>query len=329
MNQPDHPTRFLAKKTILLLLAACLLFSVSSASAGTLIGGDDPHANIDYSNLAERVRTVHIFRFIVQDYGLQYGRCPLYTAPFDNALRLYNGGATCDTDYPMSVCGYDQTGWLMVRCKSDENITRVGYIPPDCVAGYRARITSIPFDYIPVTANAAIYVTDNPEADNSAFAVLDPGESFLILGRYNYVGTWWYVECTVNNMPARGFISVENSSFRAGDTDFGPVVNLSSKDNSKDNADDPSGESGVSGDTAEPEGKIGTVTVQGPSKGRDPRIVRSVPGTDGEIVARVYHGEQYPCYGVADGSGGKKWYKIYINQSWGWISSGVSVLAYD
>ena len=74
---------------------------------------------------------------------------------------------------------------------------------------------------------------------------------------------------------------------------------------------------------------IGTVTIRGLFNNGNARIVRVLPNPDSDIVARVYDGERYPCYDITDGAGHKKWYKILVNEGWGWISSGVSVLDYD
>ncbi|QUC66373.1 hypothetical protein [Aristaeella hokkaidonensis] len=72
--------------------------------------------------------------------------------------------------------------------------------------------------------------------------------------------------------------------------------------------------------------QIGIVTVQGVMANSDARLVRTLPNPDSDLVARVYDGEQYPCYDVANGTNGKTWYKILVNESWGWISSSVSTL---
>ena len=316
MKSLNHPKRFLTGKAVLLLLLALsLLFSVTAASAD-----GSSRYNIDYSNLENRIRNVYIFKFYNQEGGIGYGNCPVYTAPYDDALRLANGRASCDTNSYMSVGGYDATGWLMVRYQTNENKTRVGYIPPQYVRGYRARINLLQFDYIPVVADSTIYVTDNPISNSTSFAALGAGETFYILGKYTYVGNWWYIECYVDGQPARGFIDIATSPFQAdgasfgnGDSGYNPAVF----------------DSGSSGGPVMTGNRIGTVTVRGTFTNSDARIVRSLPNSDSDIVARVYDGERYPCYDITDGAGHKKWYKILVNEGWGWISSGVSVLDYD
>ncbi len=199
------------EKKLGLFLGFVLLMVSSFAYAGTLLSNGKAPAN--YSNISSRLSNVLDFKFNNQEYGIGYGYCPVYTAPSEDACRLANGKAGCDTNSYMSIGGYDATGWLMVRYDTNDGGTRVGYIPPKYVRGYKARITRLEFDYIPVQATDTIYVTDNPMVSNSAFATFSWGETFYVLAQYTYFGDWRYIECTVDGQVARGFIDKNSSSF--------------------------------------------------------------------------------------------------------------------
>lgn len=309
MNEMTHNAR---RKTISMILAAMILMCAAAAYAGTSIEQGST-VSVNYDDIEDRVRNLMVFKYYVQEYGIGYGTCPVYTAPSEDAFRAGNGKACCDTDSPMSVGGYDATGWLMVRYDTNDGGSRVGYIPPEYVRGYRARINLLEFDRIPVQATDTIYVTDNPMTGYaSAFAALDRGELFHILGKYTYseAGNWWYIECTVDGRVARGFIEISKSGFIAGGICYGGIEAEGKFRNCI--AKQP------------PEGMIGTVRIKGSTQNSDPRIVRGEPTTDSELMARVTDGEEYPCYDTAVGPKKRVWYKILINEGWGWISSGVS-----
>ena len=47
----------------------------------------------------------------------------------------------------------------------------------------------------------------DPYDNSSYFAVLDPGETYYVVGRYNYYDyDFWYIEFTLDDQVARGFI---------------------------------------------------------------------------------------------------------------------------
>lgn len=61
-------------------------------------------------------------------------------------------------------------------------------------------------------------VTNNPlQKDDYAFAEIEAGESIRILAKYTYHGDLWYIECTVDGQPARGFIDRQTSGFVLGE----------------------------------------------------------------------------------------------------------------
>ena len=281
---------------LLLILLVCSMMA-ATASAGTSIGGDN--------NLADRLRQVPEFKFYHCENGIGRGVCPVYTAPSEGAFRV-NGNATIATDYDMYEGGYD-AGWLMVRYETNNGGVRVGYIPPSYANGYKSFWGTRSFEYVPVTAEQTITVTDNPLLRGSGFAILAPGELFHILAKYTYHGDWWYIECTVDGQVARGFIDRENSAFSLGDGSgsAGATTLLT-----------------LGNPSVSPLGteQIGEVTV---NSGSGRKTVRKDADPNSAEVAYVNPGARYACYGSKTGTTGKTWYYIWIEEAsrWGWISS--------
>mgnify|MGYP001175590162 CR=1 FL=1 len=183
------------KRSHCFLLAVILCVSfVVSASAGKSVGASQ-------SGKTE----IPEFLFINMKDGIGCGLCPVYTAPSVDAYRCNNGKAECATDYPLYIGGFNDEGWLMVRYETNKGATRVGYIPPSYVKGF-SHWARLDFSYVETVADSTLEVTDNPMDNYSAFATLDAGETYYILGDYNYHGDWWYIECTVDGLVARGFI---------------------------------------------------------------------------------------------------------------------------
>jgi len=186
------------KKSLYLLVLVVLLISVAfDVSAGTSIGGTSGGSGTSVK--------IPEFLFIPMHDGIGCGRCPVYTAPTMEAYRCNDGKAECNTNYDMYIGGFNNEGWLMVRYGTNNGATRVGYIPPKYVKNFK-HWKKLDFSYVKTIAQSKINVTDNPMSNYSAFAYLDPGETYYILGDYNYYGDWWYIECMVDGMIARGFI---------------------------------------------------------------------------------------------------------------------------
>ena len=201
------------KRILAVLIALMIALPAACALAGSSIDADEITPSSS-SEKVSRLLSILDFKFFNKKDGIGYGSCPVYSAPYENAYRLANGKASCNTNSEISVGGYDATGWLMVRYKTNNGNCRVGYIPPKHIKGYKADVSELKFDHVEVEAADVIYVTDNPMINYSAFAKLAIGESFTILGKYTYYGNWWYVECTVDGQPARGFIDRSNSAIR-------------------------------------------------------------------------------------------------------------------
>ena len=286
------------KQPSVTLLLMLLIFSMmaATASAGTSIGGD---------NLADRLRQVPEFKFYHCKEGIGRGVCPVYTAPSADAFRV-SEKASIATDYDMYEGGYD-AGWLMVRYETNNGGVRVGYIPPSYANGYKSFWGTRSFEYVPVTAEQTITVTDNPLLRGSGFAILAPGELFHILAKYTYHGDWWYIECTVDGQVARGFIDRESSAFSLGDgSGSAGATTLSTLGNP----------------SVSPLGteQIGEVTV---NSGSGRKTVRKDADPNSAEVAYLNPGTTHPCYAMKTGTTGKTWYYIWIEEAsrWGWISS--------
>ena len=303
------------KKTGLVLLSALILVClVSAAFAGTSTNGSS--AAVVNSGLYDRLLQVPSFKFKNYEYGIGYGSCPVYTAPYADAFRCANGKASVWTDDYMSEAGF-VSGWLLVRYETNNGGFRVGYIPPKYVKGFMSGMTTPKFDYIPVTAMDTIIVTDNPLLTGSSFARLDPGETFYVLGKYTYYGDWWYIECTVDNQVARGFIDRTTSSFTLDGVN---VISGQQGSSTQESFGVPS----VS--------PLGTEYIAdayiGYGSSGDRKFVRKNADPKSTQVTVVYPGASYPCYAVKEGTTGKDWYYIWVEEdsAWGWVSSGYAEL---
>ena len=187
-----------AKSLIALFLVLCL---IPSAYAGTSTSGNGSHNVSSSSDLQERLSKAPAFKFDIHSGGIGYGSCPVYTAPSEDAFRCANGKAACDTNAKMSEAGFDKTGWLLVRYDTNNGGSRIGYVPPGYVKGFKSVMQLPSFEYIPATAAETLYVTDNLYVKSSSFTTLSPGKTFYILGKYTYptaVSEFWYIECDVD-----------------------------------------------------------------------------------------------------------------------------------
>ena len=264
------------KKALCIVLTAVLILCLVPAALA--------------NGISDALNGIHDFKFFVRKEGIGLGDCPIYTGPGEYYLRCANGKAVCNTDYAVDVGGYEKgTRWLMVRYETNNGGVRVGFIPPSYTHGYKDKnIDDLSFIYVPVTAQQTLSVTDNPKDNsggvNTAFTTLYPGDNFMILGKYNYYGNWWYVECEVNGQPARGFIDRDIAIIPG----FDPV----------------------------PEGSIGTVRIT-----QNELKVRKKAGTEYDVVTMLYSGIAYPVYNTATASNGRTWYYVFVDGYWGWVSS--------
>ncbi len=193
------------KKVFALILSVVLLaLFCAPALAAKSIGGSSTSSSSSGS-----LSGVTPFKFEHKKKGIGRGVCPVYTAPYHDAYRCNNGRASVDTNSSIDLGGYSDQGWLMVRYSTNNGGTRVGWIPPKYIKDVKTSMVPH-FSYIPVTAKSDIYVTDNnlePYDTNGYFAMIGQGETFYVIGRYNYYQyDLWYIELTVDGQTARGFI---------------------------------------------------------------------------------------------------------------------------
>lgn len=187
------------KKFLSVLLALVLTLSVPVAMAATPIGS---YSSVTYSDVSP-------FKFEHMKYGIGCGTCPVYSAPSTSAYRAANGKACVDTNSYMDIGGFNSSGWLLVRYETNKGRWRVGWVPPQYVRGISSSMYPH-FTTIWQTASSYINVSDNnlDIYDSGCwFARLDPGESYAIIGRYNYYGVeQYYIQFYIGSQLAYGFI---------------------------------------------------------------------------------------------------------------------------
>ena len=194
-----------------------LIRSIGAIRAICMLGIAGAFAQ-DGTDLQTRLENAPDFRFDHHKNGIGYGTCPVYTAPYEDALRLADGKAACATDAEMYDAGFDINGWLLVRYETNNGGVNTGYIPRKYVRDFYSQFTCKNFEDIPARATKTLRVTNNPlQKDDFAFAEIEAGESIRILAKYTYHGDWWYIECTVDGQPARGFIDRQTSGFVLGE----------------------------------------------------------------------------------------------------------------
>ena len=188
------------KKALAFLLVLCLVLTAvgsglaASASNSSSLSGVKP------------------FKFEHKKQGIGRGICPVYSAPYAGAYRAANGKASVDTNHSLDIGGFYK-GWLMVRYSTNKGGTRVGWIPSKYVR--KVETSMYPhFSSIKMTAAKTINVTDNnldPYDTSGYFAQLQPGDTYYIIGRYNYYKPTdlWYIRFNLNGKVAQGFIPVE------------------------------------------------------------------------------------------------------------------------
>ena len=288
--------------TILTLVLLVSAFLISAAFAESAAEGDAA-----FTEWKERLLTLPKFTFQHHKEGIAYGSCPVYTAPSDNALRLANNRAECDTNKDLYEAGFSEEGWLLVRYEPGNGTVRVGYIPPKYVKGFKSGMSVRNFSRIPAVAADTIYVMDNPVKNYSSIAELASGDSFVILAKYTYHGNWWYIECTADGKTARGFIDREKSSFCSGGEAGQTPVTL--------------GTLGIPGKSPLGTEKTGEILVNG-STGDERKRVYKDADPDSKWVTVVYPARRYPCYGNKDAKG-SSWYYIFVEEdsAWGWVRS--------
>ena len=291
-------------------LGAALLALVLILSCGyALAEGERSSCPAAESETVAALLTVPDFKFFVRENGIGKGSCPVYTAPSEDSLRLSDGNAVCNVEAEISVGGYENN-WLMVRCEIKDKKARVGYIPPQYSRHLNARVSKLAFDAIPVKLAEDADITDNPRSNSTPFGTLKGGTDITVLGKYTYTGNWWYVETTLDGKLTRGFINRSEAALEIDGRTYA--------------GNDALGYPALSPmNTA----RVGMITIRGNED--DAMIVRKRANTNASMVARVYGGETFPCYGEEKGANDRPWYYIWVDGVWGWFSSGIATFSAD
>lgn len=292
------------RKTAALTLA--LILAISCVSAIAEGGSSAPAAQ---SETVAKLLNILDFKFFIRDEGIGKGSAPVYTAPDENSLRLNDGKASCSVESEIAVAGFED-GWLLVRYeigRKDEKDrkVRVGYIPPAYARKYKSGRGDIEFDSFSVTLEADTEITDNPRHNSTPFGTLPAGLEITILAKYTYTGNWWYVEAVDGGTKMRGFINRSETGIIIDGVTYHGNAELGFPVKSPENT-----------------AQNGMVTISGNEE--EAVIVRKGVGSDTTMVARVYGGDSFPCYGFQTLSNGKTWYYIWVDGVWGWVTGGLS-----
>lgn len=296
-------------KRIILTLFALVLIVAAVPFPGAASEAE-PGSGMTYDEWREQLLIAPRLTFTRHPDGIARGTCPVYLAPDPGALRLANGYQEVDTNHDLYEGGYTENGWLFVRYMNSKGYTRVGYIPGKDVKRFKSSMSLRTFARIGAVAADTIPVTDNPVKDGVAFTELAAGDSFVILGKYTYTGNWWYIECTVGEKPARGFISREDAVFYPGDE---VADNMNQAPLTLERL-------GIPEKSPLGTEQTGEITVN-EDTGNNRIRVRGDADPDSQWLTAVYPGKSYPCYGVKTGAKDRDWYYIFVEEDsvWGYV----------
>ncbi len=307
MKNRKHFRRFAAMMLVLALAVPCF---------GALADDSSSYPAAQSETVAALLE-VPDFKFFDKEEGIGSGvSCPVYTAPSEDSLRLADGKACCNMNTRIAVAGYTDDGWLLVKYEikdekqKDSKKVRVGYIPPNYAKGAKTGRGKMKFVSIPLTLAEEIEITDNPRESSTPYGTLPAGTEITILDKYTYSRNWWYVETRLDGVLTRGFIDRGVAALLVDGTVYHSNEEL-----------------GLPVESPEHTGKIGTVTIGGTTE--NAWIVREEETSKSHMVARVWGGETYPCYGTTTGEHDRDWYYIWVDGVWGWTSSAHSTFTAD
>ena len=133
----------------------------------------------------------------------------VYSAPTASAWRGANGKACMNTNGRIYAAGWD-SGWLLVMYETNYSAVRVGYVDGSTIKGGAKVSKQLSFDYEPATIIKRCTLTDDPTRTNSSITVLEPNSAVTYLKTFYGDSPWAYVETTVNNQLARGFVPLSH-----------------------------------------------------------------------------------------------------------------------
>ena len=126
---------------------------------------------------------------------------PVYTGPGTHYLRAGNGKAAVSTNDWIQVFG-QENGWILIQYDLSRDRMRMGYIEASALPK-NAQVPQLNLNHAAVNIGYATNLTDDPLFSQSALAQLPQGQPVTSLSS---MGTWGYIETTVNNTPVRGFV---------------------------------------------------------------------------------------------------------------------------
>lgn len=133
-------------------------------------------------------------------------RLDVYSAPTESAWRGAEGKAAVSTNGALYVAGWENN-WLLLMYETEDGV-RVGYVDTAQVRGGIPYAPDLAFAYDPAVVTACCTLTDDPAANSTAIAALNPGATVTWLSRFYNNSAWDYVETTADGQVVRGFIKV-------------------------------------------------------------------------------------------------------------------------
>ena len=287
-----------------ILCAACLL-SLAGGIAESGAGGE--------AELLEKLRTIPDFKFQNHTKGIGAGVCAVYMAPSTAAYRV--GKAACDLSGEVDEAGFIN-GWLLIRYTTNAGQVRVGYIYGEELVDFKSSMTGIKGDPVPLTAAAAVTVKEAPSEKTGTLCTLGAGDTFWVLRKYTYTGSWYYIECSIDGKTARGFIDRNEALYWPG-AGVDPASGAKAYDLAS---------LGYPATSPRGTGVIGHFEV---SPGERKRV-REKPG-DSDRITVAYPDRYYACYDEAQDGKGNTWYYIWVEEDslWGWIAASTGKLVKD
>lgn len=125
----------------------------------------------------------------------------VYSAPSASSLRGGSGKAVVSTNDWIQVFG-QENGFILIQYDISSTHMRMGYIDAGALPK-GASVPSLALTRQPYTLAMNATLTDDPLFSGAALGQLYQGQSVTRLAS---MGSWAYVETTVNNMTAWGFI---------------------------------------------------------------------------------------------------------------------------
>ena len=95
-----------------------------------------------------------------------------------------------------------ENGWILIQYDLSRDRMRMGYIEASALPK-NAQVPQLNLNHTAVNIGYATNLTDDPLFSQSALAQLLQGQPVTSLSS---MGTWGYIETTVNNTPVRGFV---------------------------------------------------------------------------------------------------------------------------